>query len=79
MTSVESSDSQPATGLDFAMVPDTRGEEVLPRSESGMERIKPSDYDDIVQLDESLRQNDTNWLEWRSEMIPIFELCGVEG
>ena len=79
MTSVEVSDAQPATGHGSATVPDTRDEELLPRSESGIQRIKPSDYDDITELDESLRLNDTNWLEWRVEMIQMFKLCGVEG
>ena len=60
-------------------MPDARDEKALPRSESGIERIKPSDYDDIIELDESLCLNDTNWLEWRVEMIQIFQVCGVEG
>jgi hypothetical protein len=79
MTSAESSDAQPATGHELAMVPDTRDEGLLSRSESGIERIKPSDYNGIIQLDESLHLNDTNWLEWRFEMILIIELCGIEG
>jgi hypothetical protein len=80
MTSVESSDAQPATGhRSAATVPDTRDEKVLPRSESGIERIKPDDYDSIIKLDESLCLNDTNWVFWRVDIIEIFRLCGVEG
>jgi hypothetical protein len=73
------SDSQPATGHGSATVPDTRDEKALPRSESGIERIKPSDYDDIIKLDEILCLNDTNWVFWRVHIIKIFRRCGVEG
>ena len=80
MTSVEGSDAHPATGHRSAMVPDTRDENALPRSESqaGIERIKPDDYDDIIKLDEFLCLNDTNWVTWRVHIIKIFRLCGVE-
>jgi hypothetical protein len=81
MTSVEGSDAQPAAGHRSATVPDTRDENALPRSESqaGIKRIKPSDYDDIIKLDEFLCLNDTNWVVWRVHIIEIFRLCGVEG
>ena len=77
MTSVAGSDAQPAIGH-AATVPDTRDEKALPRSESGIKRIKPSDYD-IIKLDERLCLNDTNWVFWRVDIIKIFQLCGVEG
>jgi gag-polypeptide of LTR copia-type len=79
MTSVVGSDARPATGHGSATVPNTRDEKALPRSECGIERIKPSDYDDIIKLDEFLCLNDTNWVFWRVDIIEIFRLCGVEG
>jgi hypothetical protein len=79
MASVEGSDAQPATGHGSATVPDTRDERALLRSESGIERIEPDDYDGIIKLDESLCLNDTNWVFWRVEMIETFQLCGLEG
>jgi hypothetical protein len=79
MTTVVGSDAQPAIGHVSATVPDTRDEKALPRSESGIERIKPSDYCGISQLDEPLWLNDTNWMVWRVDMIYFFQLCGVDG
>jgi len=76
------SDSQPATGHGSATVPDTRDEKAsLPRSESksGIERIKPNDYDNIIKLEEFLCLNDTNWVFWRAHIIDIFRLCRVKG
>jgi hypothetical protein len=47
MTSVEgTSDAQPATSNGSATIPDTRDEKASPRSEAGIERINPSDYDE---------------------------------
>jgi hypothetical protein len=67
------SDAQPATGHGSATVPDTRDEKTLSRSESGIERIKPSNlaYDDIIKLDEFRCLNDTNWVAWRIDIIEI--------
>lgn len=82
MASVEGSVAQPATGHESATVPDTRDEKALSRSESGktgIERIKPSDYDHIIQLDESLCLNDANWVFWRVNIIKILQNCGVQG
>jgi hypothetical protein len=79
MTTVVGPDAQPATGHGSAAVPGARDERALPRSESGIERIKPSDYDDITKLDESLCLNDTNWVLWRIEIMDVFRICGVEG
>jgi gag-polypeptide of LTR copia-type len=79
MTTVAGSDAQPATGYRSATVPGTRDEKPLALSGSGIERVKPSDYDGIIKLDESLRLNDTNWVFWRVDIIEIFRHCGVEG
>ncbi len=49
---VEGQDTQPPTHSTAA--PDTRDEKALPRSEAGIKRIKPSDYDHIIRLDESV-------------------------
>jgi hypothetical protein len=47
MTYVEgTSDAQPATSNGSATIPDTRDEKASPRSEAGIERINPSDYDE---------------------------------
>jgi hypothetical protein len=81
MTSVQGSDAQPATShvTVSATVSDTRDEKALPRSWSGIERIKPSDYYHIIQLDEPLRLDDANWVFWRVDMLKIFQICGLEG
>jgi hypothetical protein len=83
MTTVVGSDAQPATGHGSATVPaDTRDERASPRSLAGsgiLERIKPSDYDDIIKLDEFLCLNDTNWVRWHIEIMNVFRICGVEG
>lgn len=79
MTSVGGSDAQPAsTGNGSAMVPGTLASPHT-HTQSGIERIKPNDYDDIIKLDESLFLNNTNWLEWREDILDIFRVCGVEG
>ena len=78
MTTVVGSGAQPAIGPVSATVPDARDEKALPRSESGVERNKPSDYCSINQLDKLLWLNDTNWMVWRIDMIYVFQLCGVE-
>jgi hypothetical protein len=73
------SDAQPATGHRSVTVSDTLDEKALPRSESGIEQIEPSDDNNIIKLDEFLCLNDTNWVVWRVHIINIFRRCGVEG
>ena len=81
MSTIEGLYAQPATGRRSAtLLGATRDENALtlPRSESGIKRIKPNNYDDL-KLDEFLRLNDTNYEIWRINIIRLFRLCRVEG